>query len=473
MTAPGRSANSIRRQLLLTLFLPAAAVLLIGTVSDYLTALSPLTDAYDQALLDSALVIAAHVRRDPDGHLKLKLPADALEVLRADSRDSIYFRVSSSDGMFVAGDADLPEVGPSSVNPAQMDSVYRGAPVRLVAYTTFTSDAVLTVTMGETTHKRVRTRNRILTSAIATDLVVLGIILSLIWFGTGLSLRPLRQVENQIARRSAHDLTPLSIEEVPTEIQRIVLALNDLFKTVSDNAARQRQFLDNAAHQLRTPLAGIQAQLELMCVDEPNAARRDRLERILARVRLLGNTAHQLLTLARADQSAAPGWNFEDVDLTSLVESVVADCLAAAEQADVDLGAEITPASVSGIGWLLAEALRSVAVNAITHTPVGGSVTLACGVRGEEAYLEVTDTGIGIPAAERARVLERFYRASNARGGGSGLGLAIAKEVTDLHRGTLRIDAGPGGVGTTVSMVFRRVGAVIASEATPSLVTSE
>ena len=454
MKAPRNNGTSVYRQLLLTLFLPTAAVLVAGTISDYLTAVSPLTEAYDQALLDSALVIAAHVRDRGDGHLQLALPVDALDVLRADSRDSIYFRVSSVDGTFIAGDADLPTLDTSDANPAQLDTVYHGNPVRLVGYTTFSGKSALTVTMGETTNKRARTRNRILTTAITSDLIILSVILTLILVGANLSLRPLRLVEDQIAQRSANDLTPLSIQRVPSEIQRVVLALNHLFKTVSQNAARQRQFLDSAAHQLRTPLAGIQAQLELMCAEEESPVRRERLERILEGARRLGHTTHQLLTLARADESAAGNWVFDDVSLPILVESIVADSLSAAEHAGVDLGAAISPATVQGVNWLLAEALRSLVSNSIAHTPAGGSVTVACGVRGGCAYFEVVDNGIGIPEAERERVLERFYRASNARGTGSGLGLAIAKEVAELHQGKLQIDTGADGLGTTVRIRF-------------------
>ena len=454
MKAPKTNRTSIRRQLLLTLFLPVAAVLVAGTVSDYVTAVRPLTNAYDQALLDSALVIAANVRADKDGHLRLALAPDALDVLRADSRDRIYFRVTSADGSFVAGDADLPDLDPSYENPAQMDSLYHGTPIWLVGYKTFAGDSGLTVTMGETTNKRARTRTRILTTAIATDLVILGVILVLLLVGVNLSLRPLDEVEEQIARRSARDLTPLSAERAPVEIQGVVRALNRLFNLVADNAQRQRQFLDNAAHQLRTPLAGIQAQLELLSADEENQIRRERLVRTLEGARRLGNTAHQLLTLARAEESAASNWTFERVDLASLVESVVADSLSAAEQASIDLGAEITPAWVNGVGWLVAEALRSLVNNAIAHTPARGTVTVACGARDGSAYLEVVDNGIGIPAGERERVLERFYRASNARGTGSGLGLAIAKEVAELHGGELRIAAGRDGVGTAVKITL-------------------
>ncbi len=171
-----------------------------------------------------------------------------------------------------------------------------------------------------------------------------------------------------------------------------------------------------------------------------------------------------MLTLARADESAAGNWTFEDVDLTSVVESVVADSLSTAEQAGVDLGrGDCAGSRVGGVGWLLAEALRSLVGNAIAHTPAGGSVTVACGAQEHLTYLEVVDNGIGIPAAERERVLERFYRASNARGTGSGLGLAIAKEVAELHGGRLLIGDGQQGIGTSVRIVIPARGHLPAS----------
>jgi two-component system sensor histidine kinase TctE len=456
MTAQTDNRASIRRRLIVTLFLPAAVVLTAGTVSDYLTALPPLTDAFDQALLESALAIAAHVQPDSDGRLALHLPPDALAVLRAHSKDSIYFRVGTRDGALVAGDVDLPMPPASAANPRRGYAQYRGEPVRLVAYKTYASNQELTVTMGETLNKRTALSERILGSALATDGLVLGIILLLIWISVRLSLQPLRAMEEEISKRSAQDLTPVAAGDTPAEVRGLVAALNRLFGTVRDNAARQRQFLDNAAHQLRTPLAGIQAQVELLSRDEPDAARRERLHRVLDAARRVGRTAQQLLLLARADQSASSGWLREDVDLVAIVESTVGDQLAAAEAAGIDFGADLAEAPGHGVDWLLSEAARTLTENAIAHTPAGGRVTVRCGEREGRAFLEVEDTGVGIPAAERERVLERFYRASNTRGAGSGLGLAIVKEVAELHGADLSIEPGADGVGTRVTITLPR-----------------
>ena len=143
-----------------------------------------------------------------------------------------------------------------------------------------------------------------------------------------------------------------------------------------------------------------------------------------------------------------------EVDLASVVETTIADHVTQAEAAGIDLGASIANASTRGIDWLIAEALRNLVANALAHTPAGGSVTVSCGVWEGAPFLEVADTGSGIPEADRDRIFGRFYRGSNARGSGSGLGLAIVKEVARVHGASLSIDRGPSGVGTIVQLLF-------------------
>src|SRR6185295_2993020 len=149
---------------------------------------------------------------------------------------------SAADGTFIAGDADLPDPARGSRNKLEIDAKYRDMPVRLVGYRTYTGNFGFTVTMGETTHKRDEMRSRILTSALATDGAVLGLILTLIWFSVNRSLAPLRALEAQISRRSANDLTPVAIDDVPAEIRGVVAALNRLFGLVREGATSQRRF---------------------------------------------------------------------------------------------------------------------------------------------------------------------------------------------------------------------------------------
>lgn len=451
--------RSIRRRLFGLLLVPSVLVLAAGTLSDYFTAVTPFREAYDQSLIDGALAVAANVHMDANNKPVLTLPPEAVAILRADSSDTIYYRVSDPTGAVIAGDASLPEAPRSGTNPSRGDAIYLGEPIRVISYRTYTNAGMLTISVAETTHKRDGVRRRILSSSLAVDLMELGLVLAVIGIGTRLALSPLREVQEQIAQRSARDLAPLPLDRVPVEIRSIVETLNRLFNTVSESASAQRRFLESAAHQLRTPLTGIQAQLELMAADEPDTSKQQRLTFILDAARRVTHTTQQLLTLARSDEAANLRWDLTDVSLPAIVENVVADRIAAADRAGVDLGAEIYPACVKGVGWLLSEAVGNLANNAIAHSPAGQQVTVRCGVRRGAPFVEVTDSGVGIPPEERARVLERFVRGSNARGAGSGLGLAIVREVAQLHGATVDINDGPDGKGTSIRLTFPHVSA--------------
>jgi two-component system sensor histidine kinase TctE len=446
-------APSIRRRLLALLVVPATLVLLAGTVSDYLSNINPVRNAYDQALADAALAIAGHVRKDPNGKLTLVLPAEAITVLRADAVDSIFFRVAGPDGRFIAGDIDLPEAVVGARNRTFVNSSYRGVPIRLVSYR---GDATgVTTTVAETLNKRERIRTQLLSTVLWADLLELAAILALVWLGVSLALQPLQTLREQIAKRSARDLEPLSPTSAPVEVRTLVDALNRLFHTIEESSRTQRQFVESATHQLRTPLAGIQAQLELLIAEEERPARRERLALMLGATRRLSHTTQQLLALARSEHATFAHADFQPVDLAGLAESCATDCVNSAIAADIDLGVELQPAFVHGIAWLIAEAVGNLIDNAVTYTPRGGSITVACGTRSDVAFVEVTDTGIGIPPDERDRVTDRFFRGEQSRGSGSGLGLAIVADVARLHNASLTIASGHDGTGTSVRLEFR------------------
>jgi len=450
------NSPSIRKRLLVWLLLPAVLILTAGTLSDYFTALPPYRDAYDQALFDAALVVSAHVRTDAQGHRTLSLPPDAIAILRYDSYDSIFFKVTTDSGDYIAGDRDLPQLAEESNNPARGYAQYHGESVRLVTYRTKGANGVLDVSVAETLHKRDHTRRRILGTSLAVDICQLSLVLVLIWIGVRLALGPLRTVEAQIASRSARDLTPLPRESVPTEIEGLVTALNRLFVTVRATSDAQRRFLESAAHQLRTPLTGLQVQLELLTEDPAAAPVRERLAPLLDATQRLAHTTQQLLALARSNEAANLRWEFTQLELSEIVETTVADRISAALGAGIDMGADTEPGTIQGVRWLLLEALSNLVNNAIAHTPAGGTITVRCGVAAGAEFLEVSDSGVGIPVDEREQVLGRFYRGSNARGAGSGLGLAIVAEVAQLHGASVSIDAGLEGKGTTVRISFQR-----------------
>jgi two-component system sensor histidine kinase TctE len=462
MIAAPERIPSIRRQLLALLLVPAIVVLLAATVSDYVASIGPIRDAYDLALGDAALAIASNLRTEPDGSIALELPQAAIAVLRTDAVDSIYFRVSGPDGSIIAGDADLPQPRNTAENPARDDALYRGQPIRLVSYRSATASGPVTTTVAETMGKRARIRERLLTTVLGIDTFELVAILVFVWLGVSLALRPLLALRDQIERRSARSLEPLAMARVPVEVRTLVSALNRLFNTISDNNRLQRQFLENAAHQLRTPLAGVQAQLELMIAEEASSLRRDRLGETLVATQRLAHTTQQLLSLARSEHAASENPMFVVVDLATIVEAAVPAHLTRADAAGVDLGADLQTARVPCIEWLIVEVVNNLVDNAIAHTPPAGTVTVRCGRAGDAAFLEVVDTGIGIPLDERAHVTSRFFRGRQARGYGSGLGLAIVADVAKLHNARLTIGAGADDRGACVRLEFA------AADATPS-----
>jgi two-component system sensor histidine kinase TctE len=453
-----RASNfSIRRRLLALLLIPTAAIAALATYSAYRTTLVPFEAAYDQDLLDAALAVAGNIEAGRSARPAISLTPDAIKVLRSDSQDTIYYRVSGGDGHFIAGDAGLPVPHQRIRNPTFSDSAYLGERIRAANYRLITPSGPAIVTVAETLHKRALARRQVLRSSLAVDAAQFVTALLVIWFGVGFAIRPLRRVEQQLALRGARDLSPVTTEDVPQEIRSLIDALNQLLRALQDAEQAERSFLENAAHQLRTPLAGMLAHLELLAADSATAAG-ERVRDILEGGHRLARTTHQLLALARSDTAARTRANLECVYLPSVVEAAVAPRLAAADRAQVEIGAQIEPAATRGVRWLLEEALGNLADNAIAATPPGGSITIRCGSSDEGAFFEVIDTGVGIPAAERDQVFERFYRASNARLAGSGLGLAIVSEVAHMHRAGLRISDGAAGVGTVVRMTFPAAG---------------
>jgi len=219
-----------------------------------------------------------------------------------------------------------------------------------------------------------------------------------------------------------------------------------------DAAAEQRTFLEDAAHQLRTPLANLRIQLELLA-REPGAeaVARQLQETVTRTIRL----ANQLLALARAESGRPLAPDFRPINLGAVIEGLVDEWVRAADRKTIDLGFDRGEAWMLGDPFMLRELAANLIDNAITYTQPGGRITVRCGAREGRVFLEVEDNGPGIPAAERARVLERFHRVPGSPGSGSGLGLAIANDIVKAHAGTLVLGEPSGHPGTIVRAEFR------------------
>ena len=439
---------------------PIAAALALGALVSYYPTIEPATNAYDQALVDIGLAVGSHVRVTQTEY-RFELPAAVEQVLRTDRFDSIYYRVMSPAGLEIAGDPGLPAPPGDAV---AHNAYYNGANVRVVAVQSPCGRSTCTVLVGETMVKRERLARELILRSIFPEVLIAVATLVIVWFGVKRGLQPLSRLSEEIKARSAGDLRPINASDAPDETRPLVGALNGLLEEVSAASSKQQRFLADAAHQLRTPLAGLQAHAELALAQSLPDASRAQMEQVHRATIRTGRLANQLLALARAEPGTRP--SHAPLDLKSLVEGEADTWVHQALERDIDLGFELESAPVDGDAFLLREALANLVHNALEYSPRGGHATVRTGRRntgsaapdsarqGGSAFLEVEDDGPGIPPAERERVLERFYRVRGTPGTGSGLGLAIVREIAASHGATLAINEGMGGRGCRVAITF-------------------
>jgi len=442
------AVRSLRAHLLQMLLPPIAALLALGAVVAYYPSIEPAKEAYDQALVDIGIAIGAQVRVSPTAY-GFDLPAAMEQVLRTDRSDSIFYRVISPGGLEIGGDPALPA---SDSDAMAYDAVYKGQKVRVVTVQTPCGRSTCTVLVAETTVKRTRLARELLVTSLLPGMLIALATLVIVWFGVKRGLWPLAQLSEEIKARSPRDLRPIDAQAAPEETRPLVSALNGLLEEVSRAAQNQQRFLANAAHQLRTPLAGLRAHTELALAQPMPDSCRAHLEQVHQATIRTARLANQLLALARAEPggSGSPS----GLNLKSVVEGEADGWVHQALARDVDLGFELERAPVRGDALLLREALANLVHNAIEYSQRGGRVTVRTGERGGKSFAEVEDDGPGIAPQERERVLERFYRVPGTPGTGSGLGLAIVREIAAGHGALIELGEGAGTKGCRVALTF-------------------
>jgi two-component system sensor histidine kinase TctE len=414
----------------------------------YLVAKSIANQPFDHALEDRVTVLAQQVR-EVDGKVVALLPGSARDVLRADDIDRVYFQISGPRAEFVDGDRDLPAPPEEERERARAASVQfrnasmQGAPVR-VAYSYVNlrplaprgeEPRAALVQVAETLDKRAQLANEIIKGVILPQFIILPIVLALVWFALARGLSPLAQLQERIRARRPDDLSPIDSRQVPEEISPLVRSLNEMLGRLSQTIDMQKRFIADAAHQMKTPLAGMRMQSELALRQlDPGEIHRS-LEQLATSSESATRLVNQLLALARAENQPQAGVAFEAVDLAVLARSTVQDWVQASFTGRIDLGFEQPehPLDIVGNPLMLRELLSNLIDNALRYTPPGGSVTVRVRRDGEQAIVEVEDTGPGIAPAERGRVFERFYRILDSGAPGSGLGLAIVREIAHQH----------------------------------------
>ncbi len=460
----GKPFNSLFGEILDWMLAPLLFLWPISIIVTHNVANSIANQPYDQALAVNVRAIARLVKVEGN-QARVNFPAPARLILRADEDDTVYYQVRGLKGELLAGDKDIPAIAvPDNVEPDLVmfrDEQIAGEEVR-VAYQFLplvegTPKRWVLLQVAETRNKRSTLASRVVTGVLLPQFAIIPIAVILVWVGLSRGIAPLNQLQSLIRRRRPSDLSPISASRVPEEVRPLIIAFNDMMARLEENLQAQQRFIADAAHQMRTPLTGLRMQTDLALMETDPAQVRRSLVHISQSAERASHLINQLLSLARAEASYEKIYAVERVDLEQLLRTMLSDFVPRARQKNIDFGLETTdaPLVIDGNPVLLAELLKNLIDNAIKYTPEGGCVTVRT-IATERAIVEVEDTGIGVPEADRERVFERFYRVLGSSESGSGLGLPIVREIADLHRAQVSLIPNPSGKGTIAQVVFPR-----------------
>lgn len=449
---------SLRRHLLRRLLPGLVLLITVGAAFSYFLALGFANQAYDRWLLDNAKSLATQVKPQ-DGRAMFNLGTQAYEVFEWDEVDKTYYAVATAAGSVIAGYDDLPvpSVAGNPDDPLFFNGTYLGADVRGVRIRVNVAGAAdpVTIAVVETKRKRILLAEEILPVVLIPQLLLALLVVWRVWTGVRSGLGSLGNVTRELARKGHRDLSPLSADRVPEELQPIIGRMNDLLERLRHAMESQRNFVAAAAHQLRTPLAGLKLQSEnLLRAPLPPDTRESiaLLKQTADRAVHLGN---QLLTLARAEPQFNATRDFAPVDLVTVARDAGAQWIPRALDAgvNIELHAPETPIVVAGDATMLGELVGNLVENAVRYGGSPGNVAITVGAD-PAPFIVVADSGPGIPPDKVERVFDRFYRGPDAAHTGSGLGLAIVKEIAELHGGSVRIESAAAGAGTRVRVDF-------------------
>lgn len=449
----------LRSQLLKWLAGALALLFIADTTASYWMARSLAGRAYDRALLEMARDVSLHLRR-VEGDIRLDLPPAALAVLFNDPSDRIYHEVTSLDGRRIAG-ASLPL--PAADQPGSREVLYDaevdGLAVRVVQLTVVseaeTGRPAAVVRVAETRARRTALEREMLVSMIVPQVLLILMAAAVVWIGVVLGLRPLDAVRASVAARSHQDLRRVSMRGVPGEVRPLVRAINDLMERLDSALAMQRRFVADAAHQLKTPVAALLAQVEVAVREKDPARVPDQLDSISAGLERLARLMSQLLALARNEPEGASSVRLVPLDLSAAALEAASAWVPEALRRGIDLGFEggESAVTVAGDAIRLRELLDNLLDNAVRYSNPGGRVTVRV-EGGVHPAVHIADDAPTIALEDRERIFERFHRVLGSPGDGSGLGLAIAQEIARSHGARIVLGPDDDGVGNVFSVLF-------------------
>lgn len=451
----------LRRQLLGWLLIPLTLLLAADAFVSYWIALKFSQRANDRALVEIAREVSLHLRGVND-NLLLDLPDAARTLLLSDDSDRVQFEIAAADGRHIEGSLIPPPalvIAIGSSADTLYDGELNGAAVRIVervvAADAASARPAALVRIAETKNKRNELAREMLASVIVPQVLLILIAGALVWAGVTRGLAPLERVRLSVSSRARNDHSPLSVAGVPGEVRPLLHAINELLGSLDAALTLQSRFISDAAHQLKTPMAVLETQLEL-ALREPDAARmRAALQTVHTGLRRLSRVVHQILALARNEPEAARKVTMARLDLNALALDVSSHWVPEALKKQIDLGFEgsATPVCIQGDAMRLRELCDNLIDNAVRYSRDGGRVTVRVQAT-PRPTLAVSDDSPSIPLHERERVFERFHRLLGNTAQGSGLGLAIVKEIAHLHGAQIQLEDDSDGTGHTFFVRF-------------------
>jgi two-component system sensor histidine kinase TctE len=457
-----REQRSLFGEILDWMLTPLLLLWPISLVLTWLVAQSIAGKPFDRTLEYNANSLARLVSVNQQD-VQFTLPLPARELLRADDTDTVYYHVLGARGEYLSGERDFPLppedelVVPGSVR--LRDDVLHGIDIR-VAYMWVPLEPLgarlALVQVAETLDKRSVLAAESIKGVMLPQFVTLPLAVLLVWLALVQAIKPLNRLEERIRARRPDDLSPLDTQAVPQEVAPLVDSVNDLLLRLKDSIGTQKRFLADAAHQLKTPLAGLRMQADLAQREGTSTDELKQSLRQIGRASIRAtHTVNQLLALARAE-AGTTAMSRQPCNLSRLTMEVVQDSVPRAMEKHIDLGYEGAQPESSGVTiegnpTLLKELVRNLLDNAISYTPSSverpGVITarVLADPFGKVIVLQVEDSGPGIAPAERELVFQPFYRTLGNDVDGSGLGLPIAREIAQQHHATIGVeDTRPG-----------------------------
>jgi two-component system sensor histidine kinase TctE len=455
--------SSLRRQLLVWVLFPLMGAVAVDTWLTYRSAFDTASVVQDRLLIGSARMIAEQVTFE-DGTFQHQIPPAALELFQSEDVDRIFYRVTTGNGQLLSGYSDLqvPPLDFSAPSPYFFFTTMRGSAVRVVVVFQpvigAPSAAPVVVEVAQTTNAQTRLTNKLWQQAVQPQLLLLALVAVLIVFGLQRGLRPVRALRNSVNAREPGTLQPLIVQGVPNELIPLVDSLNDYIRRLEEHVGAQSLFIQNAAHQLRTPFAVLNTQLSFAARATEEEGRAESLAAARRTLRQASRLVNQLLTLSSADALVSQGARGTSAssNLASIVQEVFESLAGQAHTKLIDLGFEMVgePPHLAVRAVVLREMLMNLVDNAVRYSPAGSRVTVRVAEVDGAVHLEVEDNGPGIPADSRERVLERFYRLNDSESDGSGLGLAIVREFATKAGATISLSTPASGQGLLVALAF-------------------